>query len=170
LKKTIRIAATAAFLLLPALAPAAPVAMSADWTASACKAWNAEAPLTDELAGEWIKNDKGHGYKGIQMYRTDCGNTYKTELKIQLKDGKATCTYGGPAVSVPDYDVDYLMHATTARWIEMGKGEYGPMRAMMFGRLEFSGPKLEAMSVMGPFESFLLLVGKVPGDNASCPK
>jgi len=24
--------------------------------------------------------------------------------------------------------------------------------------------------VMGPFESFLLLVGKVPGDTAVCPK
>jgi putative sterol carrier protein len=169
LKTTLRIAA-AAIALLPAAALAAPVTMSVDWTVSACEAWNREKPLTDELAAEWIKNDKGRGYKTIQMYRTDCGGTYKTELKIQLKDGKATCTYGGAAVSVPDFDVDYLMHATTARWIEMGKGEYGPMRAMMFGRLQFSGPKLEAMGVMGPFESFLLLVGKVPGDNASCPK
>jgi len=25
------------------------------------------------------------------------------------------------------------------------------------------------MSVMGPFEQFLLLVGKVEGDSASCP-
>jgi hypothetical protein len=40
---------------------------------------------------------------------------------------------------------------------------------MMFGRLSFSGPKMEAMSVMGPFESFLLLVGKVPGETDRCP-
>jgi putative sterol carrier protein len=61
------------------------------------------------------------------------------------------------------------MSAETARWLEMGRGEYGPMRAMMFGRLAFVGPKMEAMSNMGPFESFLLLVGKVPGDTSSCP-
>jgi hypothetical protein len=29
---------------------------------------------------------------------------------------------------------------------------------------------MEAMGVMGPFEAFLLLVGKVPGDTAACPK
>ena len=38
------------------------------------------------------------------------------------------------------------------------------MRAMMLGRLAFIGPKLEARSVMGPFENFLLLVGKVEGE------
>jgi len=42
------------------------------------------------------------------------------------------------------------MHAETARWQEMGRGEYGPMRAMMFNRLE-------------------LLVGKVPGGTGTCP-
>jgi putative sterol carrier protein len=51
----------------------------------------------------------------------------------------------------------------------MGKGEYGPMRAMMFGRLGFDGPMMEAMRNMGPFENFLLLVGKVTGDTATCP-
>ncbi|HMR71111.1 MAG TPA: SCP2 sterol-binding domain-containing protein [Rubrivivax sp.] len=51
----------------------------------------------------------------------------------------------------------------------MGRGQYGPMRAMMFGALRFSGPKMEAMGVMGPFEQFLLLVGKVAGDSAACP-
>ena len=51
----------------------------------------------------------------------------------------------------------------------MGKGEYGPMWAMMFNRLSFDGPMMEAMGNMGPFRSFLLLVGKVPGDVAACP-
>ena len=51
----------------------------------------------------------------------------------------------------------------------MGAGDYGPMRAMMFGRLNFEGPKLEAMGNMGPFGGFLRLVGKVPGDWQSCP-
>ncbi len=35
--------------------------------------------------------------------------------------------------------------------------------------VEFSGPKMEAMGNMGPFENFLLLVGKVPGSTQSCP-
>jgi putative sterol carrier protein len=80
------------------------------------------------------------------------------------------CVYGGRAQSTPDLKGDYVMHAETPRWTEMGNGEYGPMKGMMFGRLKFSGPKMEAMGVMGPFESFLLLVGKVPGDTSVCPK
>jgi putative sterol carrier protein len=61
------------------------------------------------------------------------------------------------------------MSAETARWQEMGRGEYGPMKAMMLGRLKFEGPKLEAMGNMGPFENFLLLFGKVPSDTSACP-
>jgi putative sterol carrier protein len=153
-----------------ATAHAATPLMSVEWTAQACDAWNKDATLTTGLAGDWMKNNKGRGYKIIQMYRTDCGEDYKTELKIVPKDGKALCVYGGKAQSTLDLSADYLMHAETKRWTEMGNGEYGPMKGMMFGRLKFSGPKMEAMSVMGPFESFLLLVGKVPGDTAACPK
>ena len=41
----------------------------------------------------------------------------------------------------------------------------------MFGRLKFQGPKVEAMTVMGPFEAFLKLTGEVPGtDTQACPK
>ena len=56
-------------------------------------------------------------------------------------------------------------------WVKNDKdrGEDGPMKAMMFGRLEFAGPKMEAMGNMGPFENFLLLVGKVPGSTQACP-
>ena len=90
-------------------------------------------------------------------------------MKIAPKDGKAICVYGGAVQnSKMDYAVDYTMHATTERWDEMGAGEYGPMKAMMFGRLKFAGPKVEAMTVMGPFEAFLRLPGKIPGDKA-CP-
>lgn len=146
---------------------AAPL-MSTDWTAQACDAWNKDAVLTGGLADKWIHNDKGHGYKIIHMYRTDCGENTKTEMKIVLKDGKAMCVYGGAVQNKPDFDVDYEMHAETARWNEMGAGDYGPMKAMMLGRLKFKGPKWEAMSVMGPFEAFLRLPGKIPGD-AACP-
>jgi len=161
--------ALAALAVLASTAHAAPAMMSAEWTAQACDAWNKDATLTDGLADKWIKNDKDRGYKIIHLYRTDCGESTQTELKIAPKDGKAMCVYGG-AVQNPkmDYASDYTMHATTERWHEMGAGEYGPMKAMMFGRLKFVGPKMEAMSVMGPFEAFLRLPGKIAGDKA-CP-
>lgn len=145
--------------------------MSEAWTAQACEQWNKTASLTDDLADQWVKNDGGKGFKVVQLYRTECGETGRTELRIASKDGKALCTYGGKAQTAQlDAGVDYVMHASTERWGEMGRGEYGPMRAMMFGRLSFAGPKMEAMGVMGPFESFLLLVGKVEGDTAACPQ
>ncbi|MBU1395711.1 MAG: SCP2 sterol-binding domain-containing protein [Gammaproteobacteria bacterium] len=161
--------ALAALAVLATTAHAAPAMMSAEWTAQACDAWNKDALLVDGLAEKWVKNNKDRGYKIIHLYRTDCGEATMTELKIMDKDGKAMCVYGG-AVQNPtmDHAVDYTMHATTARWNEMGAGEYGPMKAMMFGRLKFTGPKVEAMSVMGPFEAFLQLPGKIPGDKA-CP-
>jgi putative sterol carrier protein len=161
--------ALAALAVLASTAHAAPAMMSAEWTAQACDAWNKDATLTNGLAGDWIKNDKGHGHKIIHLYRTDCGEATKTEMRISAREGKAMCVYGG-AVQNTNLDgaVDYVMHATTERWDQMGAGEYGPMKAMMFGRLKFAGPKMEAMSVMGPFEAFLRLPGKIPGDKA-CP-
>lgn len=148
---------------------AAPVLMSSEWAKSACEAWNADAVLTGKL-DDWIKNDKGRGYKIMQIYRSDCENSAKVEMRIENKDGKAWCMYGG-AVEHTDLDsgADYLMHADTTRWQEMGAGEYGPMKAMMFSRLKFTGPKMEAMGNMGPFGNFLMLVGKVEGDASSCP-
>ncbi len=79
--------------------------------------------------------------------------------------------YGGPIQQdALDRGADYVIHAKTARWVEMGRGEYGPMKAMMLGRLSFSGPYTEAMGNMGPFTNFLLLVGKVPSDTTACPE
>jgi len=43
--------------------------------------------------------------------------------------------------------------------------------AMGVDKLKFSGPKIEAMRVMGSFGSFLKLAGAVPGNKgATCPK
>lgn len=149
---------------------AAPVLMSAEWAKDACDAWNSDPVLTDKLVeSEWVKNDKGRGFKVMQVYRTDCGDRPTAEMRISHKDGKAACVYGGaPETAKLDSGADYVMKAETARWVEMGKGEYGPMAAMMFGRLGFDGPKMEAMGNMGPFANFLLLVGKVPSDAAAC--
>jgi putative sterol carrier protein len=152
-------------------AAAAPVLMSEEWAKSACTAWNADKTLTVDLhESGWAANDKKRGYKTLQVMRKDCATSPKVELRISAKDGKALCTTGGLSSAKLDLDVDYAMAAETRRWVEMGKGDYGPMRAMMFGRLGFDGPMGEAMGNMGPFESFLLLVGKVPGDIATCPK
>lgn len=161
--------ALAALAVLTTTAHAAPAMMSPEWTAQACDAWNKDATLTSGLADQWIKNDKDRGHKIIHLYRTDCGEATQTEMKIVPKDGKAICVYGGAVQNTKmDHAADYTMHATTERWNEMGAGKYGPMKAMMFGRLKFTGPKMEAMGVMGPFGAFLQLPGKIPGDQA-CP-
>ena len=155
----------------PALAQTANLAMSEPWARAMCEAWNADATLTVKLVeSDWVKNDGGRGYKAMQIYRADCPASPRIEMQVTLKDNKAMCTYGGNAKTASlNGSADYLMWAETPRWREMGAGEYGPMRAMMFGRLNFDGPKMEAMGNMGPFESFLLLVGKVPGDWGGCP-
>lgn len=153
--------------------------MDEAWAKAACDAWNQDATLTTELVqitGEdngyqWIANDKGRGYKLVQMYRTDCGADSKVQLTISLKDGKAMCTYGGkPDGKAMDFGVDYLMHAQDANWTCMGEGRWGcgAMGAMMSGKLKFTGPKMEAMAVMAPFESFLRLTGKVAGTKTPC--
>ncbi|MBX3715233.1 MAG: SCP2 sterol-binding domain-containing protein [Burkholderiales bacterium] len=161
----------AAFAAMAGTAAAAPALMSEEWAKAACTAWNADATLTKDLHETgWAANDKKRGYKALQVARKDCKASPKVELRIAAKDGKAMCVSGAKSAAALDLDVDYAMVADTKRWVEMGKGEYGPMRAMMFGRLSFDGPMGEAMGNMGPFESFLLLVGKVPGDIAGCPQ
>lgn len=148
-----------------------PVLMSADWAKAACIAWNADPVLPVKLQESgWADNNKKRGHKVLRIARTDCAASPRVELWIASRDGRAQCTQGGIATPAAiDTDVDYLMTAETKRWVEMGRGEYGPMKAMMFGRLSFDGPMGEAMGNMGPFASFLLLVGKVPGDSATCP-
>lgn len=158
-------------LSLPLYASAQGALMSADWAKGACDEWNKDEVLTGKLVESgWVKNDAGRGFKVMQLFRKDCGAQPTAEMRIALKDAKALCVYGGKVETAKlDSGVDYVMSAETVRWIEMGKGEYGPMKAMVFGRLEFKGPKMEAMGNMGPFSHFLLLVGKVPGATDSCP-
>jgi putative sterol carrier protein len=169
-----RTASLAASLIAIAFAApvfAEPVLMSAEWAKDACGAWNKDPVLTDKLVESgWVKNDMGRGFKVMQVYRSDCGDKPTAEMRVSLKDGKAACVYGGaPETAKLDSAADYVMKANTARWVEMGKGEYGPMAAMFFQRLGFDGPMMEAMGNMGPFANFLLLVGKVPSDITACP-
>ena len=149
-----------------------PTAMSPAWAQQLCNAWNADAGLTGKLVESgWVRNDAGRGYKAMQVWRADCADSPHVELRIALKDDKAQCLSGGAAGSQPlERGADYRMWAETARWREMGAGDYGPMKAMMLGRLQFDGPKMEAMGNMGPFSGFLRLVGQVPGEWGACPK
>ena len=151
---------------------AAPVFMSTDWAKAACDGWNQSGPLSNELAGDWMANNADRGYKVIQIYRTDCPDSPRVELTISQADGMAKCTHGG-AVAHEELnpEVDYLMYANDEDWVCMGEGKWGcgAMGAMMTGKLNFAGPKMEAMSVMGPFDSFLLLTGSIESDRGSCP-
>lgn len=164
------LAAASLALALPAAAQSSRAMYSA-WAKALCAAWNEDETLTARLVESgWVKNDGGRGFKTMQIWRADCQGSERVEMRIALKQDKAQCVAAGAATAQAlDPGSDYRMWAETPRWREMGAGEYGPMRAMMFGRLNFEGPKMEAMGNMVPFESFLLLVGKVAGDWGTCP-
>jgi len=159
-------------LLFSTSLQAAPVFMSGEWAAEACKAWNADQTLTVELKKSgWVENNEGRGYKVMQIYRRNCDDSPRAEMHIADKDGKATCIYGGwTKTEKLNSSIDYLMSAKDKNWEKMGNGKLGPMGAMSTFRLRFSGPYGEAMANMGPFKSFLLLTGKVETDRSSCPK
>ncbi len=145
--------------------------MDAAWADKACKAWNQNATLTTELGKKWIKNDGKRGYKIIQIFRDKCGESSKIQLTIKEQDGKAVCASGGkPDGKALDSSMDYVMHASDKDWTCIGKGSFGcgAMGAMATGKLKFNGPKVEAMSVMGPFGDFLTLTGEIGGDKSSC--
>ncbi len=145
--------------------------MSAEWAQKACDGWNASEQLTTELGGDWINNNGGRGYKIIQMYRTECGEASRIQLNIEAKEGKAICTYGGaPDGKELNPKMDYLMHAKDDHWSCIGAGKFGcgAMGAMSTGKLKFTGPKMEAMSVMEPFGAFLRLTGEIGGEKTAC--
>ena len=169
-RRLILCVAGAALIASAAAAQAQPVFMSAEWAKSACEAWNSDPVLTNDLVTSgWTDNDEGRGFKVMQIYRSDCEGSPRVEMRISKQDGKAMCVYGGPVETTGLTGADYVMYAETRRWREMGQGDYGPMKAMMFGRLKFEGPMFEAMNNMGPFKSFLLIPGKVDSNMETCP-
>ena len=165
------LAITIALLLTSpaALLAADTVLMSSDWAQGMCDAWNQDEGLTEGLA-TWMQNDADRGYKLLRIYRMDCPESPRIQLRVADREGAVSCIEAGVATDEElDASYDYVMYAKTGRWLEMGAGDYGPMWGMMSGRLKFEGPKWEAMKNMGPFKSFLLLVGKVPGATDACP-
>ena len=150
------------------LASAEVVFMSEEWAESACEAWNENEELTSKLE-QWMKNDLDRGHKTIQIYRMDCEESPRIELRLEGTEEGVQCTRGGLAEDELDLKADYVMFANTERWEQMGAGAYGPMRGMMTRRLRFKGPKWEAMNNVGPFSGFLRLTGESPGDTSICP-
>ena len=163
--------------LLPSLIIALPVAsqaafMDADWAKKACDAFNADSKITSGLAGDaWIAHDGGRGYKLIELYRTACGEGSKVQLTVENKGGKPVCTYGGaPDGKAFNKKYDYVMNASDKHWDCMGAGKFGcgAMGAMSTGKLKFTGPKMEAMGVMSPFNAFLKMTGSIGGEKTAC--
>ncbi len=167
LKKTLLVTLA---MTLPVIGQAA--FMDADWGKSACDAWNGSDTITTGLGGDaFVANDGDRGFKMIQIYRTACGEGSKIQLNIVNKDGKAHCAYGGaPDGKAFDKKHDYVMHASDKNWDCMGSGKFGcgAMGAMSTGKLKFTGPKAEAMGIMGPFNAFLKLTGTLGGDKPAC--
>lgn len=145
--------------------------MSKDWAAATCDAWNTNDTLKAGLGESgWAANNGDRDHKIMRIHRSDCDGAAKVELHIALEEGQARCTFGGLATGDELVrGVDYAMWATSSRWQEMGRGDYGAMKAMLTGRLKFDGPKGEAMSNMKPFGAFLRLVGAVDSDAQVCP-
>ena len=146
--------------------------MDAKWAAALCEAWNTSKVLSEDLVrDEWMANNS-RGYKLIRMFREECGEVTQIQLTIEARDGKAFCSYGGAADDQKlEKTVDYQLSASDRRWTEMGSGEYGPFKAMMFGYITVKGPYDEAMYHMKPFSEFLALAGAIPGEKGAehCP-
>ncbi|MFN3813273.1 MAG: SCP2 sterol-binding domain-containing protein [Aquificaceae bacterium] len=144
----------------------AEVFMGDEYAKALCNAWNNTPTLVSELgkSESWTTVLE----RKIFLYREDCGSSKIIELIIKNEGEKAKCTYGGAAKDKRGKD-DFLMYAETKRWLEMGRKEYGPMKAMIFGRLKFEGPKGVAMKNMGPFEAFLDIIDEPQLDASKCP-
>jgi len=145
---------------------ALPVFMDGEYAKALCNEWNKTPQLVDNLgkSESWTAVEE----RKIFIYREDCTDAKQIQLTIRNEHGKAMCVYGGPAKDKRGPN-DFLMYAETKRWLEMGRKEYGPMKAMMLGRLKFEGPRFVAMKNMGPFEAFLDIVDNPPHDASKCP-
>ncbi|MBT5231840.1 MAG: sterol-binding protein [Methylococcales bacterium] len=158
------------FVFSPTYAAEPPSLLGSQWAKQACIAWNKDEQLTYELADTWIENRKNPNSKVLQLYRDDCPDSPHIELQLKLQDIQALCIYGGKDVHNTQLnDVDFVLHTSTAKWQEMGNSEYGPAQALLYDRLHLEGSKQEALDHLTSFESFLLLIGKVPSIT-SCPK
>ncbi|MBT3236635.1 MAG: hypothetical protein HN353_11830 [Bdellovibrionales bacterium] len=143
--------------------------MTSEWAEELCEEWNYSEVLTENL-DSWMDNNLERGYKVMMMSRSDCPTSELVQLTLKRVDGLTWCTAGGAGTANANPKADYIMTATTKNWLKMGSGEVGPAMAMITGRLKFKGPKGEAMRNMGPFKSFMLLIGAFESDASVCPQ
>lgn len=122
------------------------------------KAFNASSTPAALVETGWALNDGGKGYKILQIVVDDTDRV--AELHINKK-GFVIASFDYEKTSSLNSSYDYLMSSDADGWAEMGTGDNGPMYHMMpwVGQLSFEGPKGEAMGNMGPFTSFLILIG-----------
>ncbi len=153
-------------MAMGSVALAQPVFMDGEWAKAFCEVWNNTPTLVNDLGSNSAWSEVPE--RKLFLYRKDCGKDKMIQLTIRTENGKAMCVYGGWAKDERTKN-DFLMYADTKRWLEMGRKEYGPMKAMMFGRLKFKGPKFVAMRNMGPFEAFLDAIDAVESDTSRCP-
>ena len=153
-------------VLFVGLAFGKPIFMDAEWAKRFCELWNKTPELSEKLgkSESWAEKP----VRKLFLYRKDCGSDKQIQLTIKNENGKAICVYGGWKKDEKTDD-DFLMYADTKRWLEMGRKEYGPMKAMLFGRLKFDGPRFVAMRNMGPFEAFLDNIDEIESDTERCP-
>jgi putative sterol carrier protein len=153
-------------LALVGSAMSANVFMGPEYAKELCEVWNRTPKLTEELgkSESWTAVPE----RKIFLYREDCSPDKQIQLTIRNEGNKAVCVYGGPAKDKRGKD-DFLMYAETKRWEEMGRGEYGPMKAILLGRLKAERPKGFAMKNVEPFEAFLTALGKPSYDASKCP-
>jgi len=158
-----------AFLGVLALAGsslAAPVFMGEEYAKALCEEWNKTPRLVEELGKNefWASVPE----RKMFLYREDCNDTKRIQLTIKNENGKAVCVYGGLAKDKKGPN-DFLMYAETKRWLEMARKEYGPMKAMMLGRLKYEAPKGVTKMNIGYFETFLDILDNPPHDASKCP-
>jgi len=116
---------------------------------------NSSSP-SDLVSSGWTKNDGGKGFKILQIVVKDSGQV----AELHIDNSGAVVKTQDSASDNLDFNYDYKLIATKADWDDMGTGKSGPMYHMTLGGLSFKGPMGEAMNNMGPFEAFLINIGK----------
>lgn len=120
-------------------------------------AFNSSTTPKELVASGWASNNGNKDHKVLQVKVTDTNRVVELQINSQ---GKVVANFDTPKTTDLDFSYDYVMSSTSDGWSIMGTGENGPMYHMMpWGELSFDGPKGEAMGNMGPFTSFLVLIG-----------
>lgn len=148
--------------LLFTLLTTASLSVFAGTASDIATSFNNSSTPAELVESGWALNNGDKNHKVLQIKVDDTGSTY--ELHID-KTGSVVASFDTKTTENLNFDHDYIMSSSRSGWAEMGTGENGPMYHMMpwVGKLSFKGPMNEAMNNMGPFASFLILIGTNAG-------